>query len=84
MDHRELDAYVALDLDRIAWRDMGGAAELKLILALADMQLGLAGRRTNRSRACAGVRPPFRRLQSMQLHTTFSHVVRPPSERGIT
>ena len=41
-----------------------------------------AGRR--RSRACAGVRPPLRRLQSMQLHTTFSHVVRPPSERGIT
>src|SRR3954447_5863352 len=44
MDHRDLDACVALDFDRLGWRDMGGAAELKLIFALADPQLGSAGR----------------------------------------
>jgi hypothetical protein len=34
--------------------------------------------------ACDGVRPPFRELQLMQLQTTFSQVVRPPNDRGIT
>jgi hypothetical protein len=42
MDHRELDACVALDIDRFDWRDVGGAAELKPIPALADLQLGVA------------------------------------------
>jgi hypothetical protein len=42
MDHRELDAASPSIL--IGRRDMGGAAELKLILAFADVQLGSAGR----------------------------------------
>ena len=44
MHHRQLDARVAVDTDRLGLRDMRGAPELKLILALADAQLGVAGR----------------------------------------
>ena len=34
--------------------------------------------------ASRGVRPPLLRLQGAQAVTIFSHVVRPPRERGIT
>ena len=34
--------------------------------------------------ACDGSRPPFKRLQGLQAVMTFSQVVRPPLERGIT
>ena len=34
--------------------------------------------------ASCGVRPPFVRLQRAHAVTMFSHVVRPPRERGIT
>src|SRR5690606_33596301 len=47
-------------------------------------QLGRNGLRSSRIPACSGVRPPFLRLQAMQEQTTFSHVVSPPCERGIT
>src|SRR4051812_19199296 len=43
VEHREFDADVAFDTDRLGRRDMGGAEKLKLIRALADPQLGLAG-----------------------------------------
>ena len=34
--------------------------------------------------ASLGVRPPLARLQGAQAVTMFSHVVRPPRERGMT
>ena len=44
MRHRQFDARVAVDTDRLGLRDMRGAPEVKLILALADAQFGVAGR----------------------------------------
>src|SRR5690348_1212191 len=46
--------------------------------------LGRTGWRSGRMPASLGVRPPLARLQGAQAVTMFSHVVRPPRERGIT
>ena len=60
------------------------SARMEPMWFISGVHLGLGRNRVwRRSRACCGVRPPLRRLQSTQLQTTFSQVVRPPSERGI-
>jgi len=45
---------------------------------------GLTGLLNKAIPAWLGVRPPFRELHLVQLHTIFSQVVRPPIERGST
>lgn len=45
---------------------------------------GLWGSFFSFSLASSGVRSPFFALHLRQLHTTFSHVERPPRERGRT
>lgn len=51
---------------------------------MLGLALGLTGLLSNAMEAWLGVRPPFRELHFMQLQTIFSHVVRPPKERGTT
>lgn len=51
---------------------------------MGGVQAGLRGWVISLILASPGVLPPFRRLQSWQLHTTFSQVEVPPWARGIT
>ncbi len=50
----------------------------------SDVHDGFFGSFSKRMPACSGERPPFLRLQGTHEHTTFSQLVRPPCERGVT
>lgn len=55
-----------------------------MVTVIPGLALGRTGSVNSFIPAWVGVRPPFRLLHVVQEHTTFSHVVRPPWDRGTT